>query len=86
MISRQMLNTIFNIWDPMDVMYHAPSDEYRQLTDEVFERLHSSMTKEDIFNVLYERGETHYDIFPRMYEKICGSISELIYQINHMDE
>jgi len=81
MISRQLLNNIFDIWDPLDVMYHAPADEYRQLTDEVFECMNSSMSKEEVFNVVYERGQYYFNDFSRMNEKSCRFIAELIYQI-----
>ena len=81
MISRQLLNTIFDIWDPLDVMYHAPADEYRQLTDEVFERMNPPMSKDEIFNVIYERGQLYFNDFPRMNEKTCRFIAEIIYQI-----
>jgi len=81
MINRQLLNTIFDIWDPLDVMYHAPTDEYRQLTDEVFECINQPMSKEEIFNVVYERGQLYFNDFSRMNEKTCWFIAELIYQI-----
>jgi hypothetical protein len=85
MINHKTLNTIFNVWDPLDVMYHAPMNEYRQLTDEVLERMHPSMTEEKIFNVVYEIGNVHFGDFTRMNEKSCRFISELIYQISNSE-
>ena len=65
-MNHEMLNIIFNIWDPSDVMYHAPDDEYRQLTDEVFELIDSSMSREEIFEIVYQKGQNYFNDFSRM--------------------
>ena len=81
MIKHVTLNTIFNIWDPLDVMHHAPIDEYRQLTDEILERINPLMSKNEIFNIVYEIGNFYFGEYTRMNNKSCDFISELIYQI-----
>ena len=86
MINHQLLNIIFDIWDPLDVMYHAPADEYRQLTDEVIERMRPSMSKEEIFHAVHEIGQHYFNSYTRMNEKSCQFIAELIYQIQAATE
>ena len=81
MISYTVLNNIFNIWDPLEVMYHAPKDEYRQLTQEIFDKLHTNMDYQEVYAVVEKVGSYYFDDFLRMNEKSCKFISELIFEI-----
>ena len=80
-MSRKMLNTIIDIWDPLNVIYFAPSDEYKQLTDQIFERINSSMNEKEIYNVLCEVREINFNDGQVMDDKSCRFVADLIHQI-----
>jgi hypothetical protein len=81
MITHKMLNNILDIWDPLGVIYFAPSDEYKQLTDQIYERINSSMSQEEIFCVLREVRKINFNDCQIMDDKSCRFVANLIHQI-----
>lgn len=81
MIGYEVLNNILNIWDPLEVMYHAPKDEYCQLTQEILGELNAYMDYHEIYAIINKIGNYYFKDFLRMNEKSCHFISELIFEI-----
>jgi hypothetical protein len=85
MITHKMLNNIHDIWDPLGVIYFAPSDEYKQLTDQIFECINSSMSQEEIFYVLCEVRRLNFNDCQIMENKSCRFVADLIQQIFNLN-
>ena len=78
---------IIDEWDPIDLLFHAPDDEYHSEIEEI--RYLLSMTDdyvelaEGIFNVFVESFDT--DIFNKSKEE-CNHIAQILLSLKKQSE
>ena len=50
----ESIKMIINCWDPMDLLIHAPSDEYHSEIDDIFELLNTSKNITDLAEGIFQ--------------------------------
>lgn len=83
MIDLKTLGMIITVWDPIEVMIHAPADEYNTFSVELYNMIsETGKSVDDIKKAIIVLCGIDFNIHDPFFEKECGYVAELIVHLN----
>lgn len=76
------MSQIINGWDPIDLLSHAPTDEYEIEIKLIIDLLEKSRTTDELANNIYEIFSKRFgtDVFTKQYQE-CIEVAKKLLQI-----
>jgi hypothetical protein len=76
------VSQIINEWDPIDLLSHAPTDEYEIEIKLIIDSLEKSRTTDELANNIYEIFSKRFgtDVFTKQYQE-CIEVAKKLLQI-----